>query len=112
MPNCPTCGQETDNLAPLLDHAADWYHLEDLQVGQKSRADDFDAQVEMVRPPEPAEYDSYGETTSERIYMIVKVGDRFFKKEGWRSSYGGTDWDGECREVQPEPKTVVVYDYI
>ncbi|OKI54555.1 hypothetical protein A6A27_32020 [Micromonospora sp. CB01531] len=67
--------------------------------------------IEMVARPKEGEYDSYGEGVAEDVFMVVKLGDKHFRKNGWRSSYGGTDWDGECREVKPQPRTITVYDY-
>lgn len=109
--NCPTCNHELDDLATKLNVADRWWTIEDLLKGSKYTIDGV-GEVEMVVPPAPAEYDSYGETFSEQIFMVIKVGDRHFKKEGFRSSYGGTSWYGPCREVHPEPKTVTVYDYV
>lgn len=57
------------------------------------------------------ETDSYGEyyQGDDEIYVIFKVGDRYFKKFGYQSSYGGRTWDGGVIEVFPETKTVTVF---
>jgi hypothetical protein len=37
---------------------------------------------------------------------------RYFKKNGYYSSYDGTDWDGAFFEVEPVRKTVTVYEEV
>ncbi len=112
MSECPTCGQSVEELATKLNLADKWWTIEDLAKGEGHFLWDLNLTVEMVVPPAEAEYDSYGETTGGSVFMVLKVDGRFFKKEGYRSSYGGTEWDGPCREVRAEPKTVVVFDYV
>ncbi|MFI9591014.1 hypothetical protein [Nonomuraea sp. NPDC052265] len=55
-----------------------------------------------------------GEGDGEYMHVVIRVtqGDvtRYFKKTGYHSSYGGTDWDGEIRSVWPTTKTVTVYE--
>lgn len=55
-----------------------------------------------------------GEGGGESTHVVIKVTQgettRYFKKEGYYSSYGGTDWDGEIRSVWPSRKTVTVYE--
>lgn len=41
--------------------------------------------------------------------MIVRVGDRFFKKIGYYDSWDSTDWDGKFVEVKPVEKTFIDY---
>jgi hypothetical protein len=54
------------------------------------------------------------EGDGEYTHVVIKVtqGDvtRYFKKTGYYSSYGGSDWDGEIRSVWPATKTVTVYE--
>lgn len=57
------------------------------------------------------ETDSYGDYIEgdTEIWVIFKVGERYFKKFGYQSSYGGREWDGGCVEVFPETKTITVF---
>lgn len=110
--NCPTCGSDTDDIATKLQIADRWWTIEDIPKNGTHFVRDADVTVKMVVPPELPEYDSYGETISQEIFMVVEVNGRFFKKEGRSDSYGGRDWNGPCREVKAEPKTVVVFDYV
>lgn len=58
------------------------------------------------------ETDSYGDYLQgeDEVYIIFKVGDRFYKKIGHKSSYGyGTTWTGPVTEVIPQEKTVTEY---
>lgn len=41
-----------------------------------------------------------GEDTNTTI-QVFKVGDRYFKMEGFYDSWNGTDWDGPFTEVKP-----------
>ncbi|GAA0955503.1 hypothetical protein [Nonomuraea longicatena] len=55
-----------------------------------------------------------GEDGDGWTHVVIRVtqGDvtRYFKKTGYYSSYGGSDWDGEIRRVRPTTKTVTVYE--
>lgn len=50
----------------------------------------------------------------EYTHVVVQVTQdslvRYFKKPGYYSSYGGTDWDGTFHEVKPYTRTVTVYE--
>lgn len=56
------------------------------------------------------ESDTGGEGHGEYVYVIIKVGEQLFKKEGAYFSHYGTDWDGPFVEVEPVEKTVTVYE--
>lgn len=43
-------------------------------------------------------------------YVIIGVGDQYFKKTGHYMSHYGDDWDGPFTEVHPVEKTVLVYE--
>src|SRR5579863_9474310 len=51
-----------------------------------------------------------------KIHVVVKIGDQFFKKEGWgdSSSYcygeGEDQWESGVTEVRPVEKRVVYYE--
>ena len=57
--------------------------------------------------------DKYGEAyqDDDECYIIFRVGDRFFKKTGYESSYGDEErsWNGPVTEVFGETKTVTVF---
>lgn len=44
------------------------------------------------------------------IWVVVKAGNQYFKKEGYFSSHWDTDWDGPVYEVSPREVTVTVFD--
>lgn len=55
---------------------------------------------------------SEGDGESQCVVIKVVQGEvtRYFKKSGYYSSYGGSDWDGEIRSVWPSQKTITVYE--
>jgi hypothetical protein len=63
-------------------------------------------------PLSVVEEDTGGEGHGEYVYIIVKVGDQTFKKEGAYFSHYGTDWDGPFFEVNKVEKTVEVYERV
>jgi len=61
------------------------------------------------------EYDSYGNMDSDELSIVFKVTSDIdgevlhYKKTGTASSYGGDEWDGVFRRVEPVEK--VVWEY-
>lgn len=53
----------------------------------------------------------YSDGQEERT-MIIKIGDRYFKKVGYYDSWNSSNWDGSITEVVPREKTITVYDPI
>ena len=61
-----------------------------------------------------------GEGEGERRWLVFKVtpkngvvddaAPRYFKKEGYYSSWDGSDWDGAFTEVRPVEKYVTAYE--
>lgn len=53
-----------------------------------------------------------GGSNAELIFEVNTVdGDtRYFHKTGYYSSYNGTEWDGDFREVKPVQKTITVFE--
>lgn len=49
--------------------------------------------------------------TTFQTYVVLKVGDKFFKKTGEGDSYSDITWAGDVRPVKAKEKTVVVYDF-
>jgi hypothetical protein len=54
------------------------------------------------------EFNPY-ETDGSPIFIIVRVGDQYFQKEGVHASWVGTDFDGECVEVEPVEVPLTFY---
>lgn len=57
--------------------------------------------------------DSYGNYFADdsSIYVIFEVDGRFFRKQGYQSSYNNErTWEGPVVEVFPKTKTVTVYE--
>jgi hypothetical protein len=85
-----------------------WEALYNNNVGF-SRDIDFDGEpvtVTVVAKAEESENAGYGEA----VWVVVQVGDQFFKKAGYTSSYDSDQFDGACVEVSPREKTVIVYE--
>lgn len=53
-------------------------------------------------------FDQY-ETDGAPIFVVVKVGDQYFQKEGVYASWDGTNMDGECVEVEPVEVPLTFY---
>ncbi len=49
--------------------------------------------------------------TTFEVFVVVKVGEGFFKKTGTGDSYGAISWDGDLLPVVPKVKTVEVYEF-
>lgn len=67
-----------------------------------------DLDAEVIAKGGPTGYDY-------EVWFVIKVTslegtERFFKKNGYFSSYEGHDWDGSFDEVFPQTKTVTVYE--
>lgn len=41
--------------------------------------------------------------------VTLKIGDRYFQKQGYYASHYGYDWDGAFLEVYPSEKKIIVY---
>ncbi len=44
------------------------------------------------------------------VSVIIRVGDQYFEKCGYYSSYDSTRWDGRLHQVRLVVKTVTVYE--
>lgn len=49
--------------------------------------------------------------TTFQAYVVLKVGDHFFKKTGTGDSYSDITWTGDVRPVKAKEKTVTVYEF-
>jgi hypothetical protein len=56
------------------------------------------------------DYDSYGDYVGGDNYVIFELNGRYWRKNGYYSSYGGAEWDGEFYEVAPVIKTITNYE--
>jgi hypothetical protein len=50
-----------------------------------------------------------GEGKGDDIWRVFQIGDQFFKKSGYYSSWNGTDWSYDFVEVTPVSVTVTEY---
>lgn len=55
------------------------------------------------------EEDTGGEGHGEYVFVVIRVGDQLFRKEGYYASHYGTDWDGTFEEVEAFQKKVTDY---
>lgn len=112
MSNCPTCRQSLNGsfTAATVDLLVDWDEFDYLAKGDYQYVPMLGDVV--VMDIKTGEQDSYGYVIESEAYVVIKVGEQHFRKEGERSSYGGLEWNGECREVKGEPRTVTVYDFV
>lgn len=62
--------------------------------------------VTLADKYEEGENDGYGAD----VWLVVRVGDQFFRKGGYTSSYDGETFDGACTEVHAVTKIVTVYE--
>ena len=76
-----------------------------LGFSQDVEFDEGPVLVTVAAKHEENENSGYGEA----IWIVVKVGDQFFEKEGYTSSYDLDTFDGQCTEVFPHQKTVTYY---
>lgn len=48
----------------------------------------------------------------ERVaFVVLKIGDKYYRKNASVDSYGGVEWNLAFNEVKPVKKEVTVYDY-
>jgi ribosomal protein S3AE len=64
---------------------------------------------------ELVESDTGGEGHGEDIHMVFKTTDvdgteQYWRKEGCYTSYDGSEWDGDFREVRPVERVVTFYE--
>lgn len=117
MGTCPTCGKwgyESDETLRLLNGDILWKGiLKWLDAGAVYQHSTLgDITVVDVNPPKA--YDSYGDVIpSDDVQVVIKLPDgRHFLRKGYRDSYGYTEFSGPVLEVDPQPRTVTVYDII
>ena len=48
----------------------------------------------------------------EDIWVVVQIGDQFFRKDGYYMSHDGAYWDGDLHEVKPETRPVTFYEKV
>lgn len=57
-----------------------------------------------------------GEGNGDETWVVVQVTDvetgdvTYYRKNGYYSSFDGTDWDGSFTEVTPSERTITVYE--
>lgn len=109
MANCPTCGQNVDNDLVNTLRLLDWddFIWHGAGHGEWNLILGTDIEVAAIKE---AEVDSYGYVNDEDVWVIVKVGDKHFKRSAIESSYGGRSWEFEIKEVKPKTVTKVVFE--
>lgn len=50
-----------------------------------------------------------GEGKGDEASIVIKIGDQYFRKEGYYASHYGYDWDGDLEEVRPKVVERVEY---
>lgn len=81
------------------------YAYEDYEQ-DKVTVDGVDYPIEVV------ETDPGGEGHGASVHFIIKVGDEYFRKQGYYASHYGTDWDGAFEKVAEVEKTVKVWERV
>lgn len=51
-----------------------------------------------------------GRDQGSEAWVVFRVGDQLFRKQGYYASHYGFDWDGTFEEVVATPKTITVYE--
>lgn len=46
----------------------------------------------------------------EEIWMVFRLGDRYFRIDGAYYSFDGSNWDGKLKEVSRKKKKIYVYE--
>ena len=69
--------------------------------------------VETPWGPAVSVEDFGGEGQGDHAHVVVKLGDQYFKIDGYYSSWEGTDWSyDEWYEAKPVEKTVIEYEKV
>lgn len=53
-----------------------------------------------------------GEGQGDDYWVVFKLGDQYFRKDGWYASYDGGELDGELYEVKPVEVKVTQYQQV
>jgi hypothetical protein len=87
----------------------DWTALSEVDDGFKTAVVINDKPVLVEKMASKAgEYD-YGDSD---IFVVIKVGEQFFKQSGWYYSHSGSNWNDGLTEVRATEKTVTVYEFV
>lgn len=92
---------DASTLETLLKDSDDFYWGGLAYSGNGKRTIEVPVVVEVV----DSDYGSEGDW-EKTVYVVIKVGDKYFKKTGYYASHAGTDWDGPVVEVKPVQRTV------
>lgn len=68
--------------------------------------------VFLVEAGNNSNVDSYGYDQGGEAWIIFKVGDQTFRKNGYTSSYGGAEYDGALFPVKRHEETIVVKSWV
>lgn len=115
----------------FMQEAIDWYNLGE-SVNEYTKAEDFDTvwdefyeslvSVDYAAKGHKtatlasgavyiAEDHGGGEGDGEERFVVMSIGDQFFKVSGYYASWDGSNWDDATPvEVVPVEKTVIVFE--
>lgn len=103
----------TEEEEEAASNADGWFELKYKLKGQylgegESQLTHFTIRGEQV----PVEFVANfgGEGQGDDLWIVFKVGDQLFRKDGYYASYGESDYDGDLREVRAVVKAVTVYE--
>lgn len=92
----------------------DWDELFDGGVGSTHKVTPLSTTVDCeVLEIHARPRDRWGEAEQgeDECYIIFRVGDRFFKKTGFESSYDeDRSWNGDVTEVFGSTKTITIFE--
>lgn len=75
--------------------------LTDLQYYlQYDKPKDFEVTIPGVDGAFEHEKQFGGEGLGDAAWFVLKIGDRYFRKDGWHQSHHGTEYDGDFTEVK------------
>lgn len=107
MSECMKC-----ELTDVIDNHGGWDAAED-SIDRGSRVIDGFEVIDFFFDPVSDDnyYGEFSQGHEGKLYMVLKKGDRFFRKEGRGDSYGHHYWTGNLKEVYPKRVERVVYEY-
>jgi hypothetical protein len=93
--------------------AQDWESLRPASVGRKFKVNELGPTVdaELIEfNTRPLDYSGEPIQGEDECSLIFRVGDRYFRKTGYQSSYYEEfKWNGDVTEVFPEEKVVMTF---
>lgn len=82
----------------------DTFHIRDVGEAEVVAAKFYDG-------PAGYGYDEFPEGSEFDAYVVLKVGENYYRKTGRGDSYNDITWDGVVLPVKATPKNVTVYEF-